>query len=307
MKLQQLRNSGILLITSIIWGVAFVAQSKGTEFVGPFTFVFSRFIIAAFALLPVAFFVNRGKAKKENLKVNIKTILFGGIFCGLFLGTASVLQQIGIEYTTVGKAGFITALYIIFVPIIGIVFNRKNSPLIWVSVLIAVAGLYFLCITDTLSIEQGDIFIMLCALVFSGHILIVDYFSPKVDGILLSCLQFFTIGILAFIPMMILEKPSFSTIIPAWQPILYAGLLSSAVGYTLQIVGQKDLNPTIASLIMSLESVVSVIAGLLLLGQELSQRELIGCILMFIAIVLAQLPSKKDDFNTNSGKELEKS
>lgn len=297
MNIKQLRNTLLLFLTAIIWGVAFVAQSEGTKSVGPFTFVFTRFIIAGFALIPVILLfrkLNKGKMKTFKLsdKGSLKVLLIGGLLCGLALGSASLLQQTGIEYTTVGKAGFITAFYIIIVPLISIVLGKKSSPLIWISVIIALFGLYFLCITEKFSITQGDFFILLCALIFSFHIISVDYFSPKVDGIILSGIQFFVIAVLTFIPMMIFEKPQLSQLLDAWQPILYAGLLSSAVGYTLQIIGQEGLNPTVASLIMSLESVVSVIAGVFLLGQNLSSRELLGCLLMFIAIILAQLPYK---------------
>lgn len=301
MELKQLRNSLILLLTAIIWGVAFVAQSEGMEYVGPFTFVFTRFIIAGFALLPIIYiFKFKGSKKAETKsKFTFKDILLPGILCGLFLGIASSLQQIGIQYTTVGKAGFITAFYIIFVPIVGIMLKKRTSPLIWISVVIALIGLYFLCINESFSIQQGDILVFLCALVFSGHILVVDHFSPKVDGMILSCAQFFVIAGLALIPMLIFEKPSFDHILSAWQPILYAGLLSSAVGYTFQIIGQKGLNPTLASLIMSLESVVSVLAGMILLGQNLTSRELLGCVFMFIAIILAQIPYKTKESTNN--------
>lgn len=295
MNIKKVRNTLLLFLTAIIWGVAFVAQSNGMNYVGPFTFVFTRFIIAGFALIPVIFlFKNLNKNKNKEAdppkKFDKKVLLIGGLLCGLALGSASLLQQVGIQYTTVGKAGFITAFYIIIVPIISIALGKKSTPLVWISVVIALFGLYFLCMTESFTIEQGDIFIILCALIFSFHILVVDYFSPKVDGIILSCIQFFVIALIAFIPMIMFEKPQFSQLLAAWQPILYAGLLSSAVGYTFQIIGQEGVNPTVASLIMSLESVVSVIAGLILLNENLSSRELIGCLLMFTAIILAQLP-----------------
>ena len=206
---------------------------------------------------------------------------------------ASNLQQFGIKYTTVGKAGFITAMYIIIVPVIGIFLKKTTGLRIWISVLLAVGGLYLLCMTEGFSIAFGDLLVLLCAVMFSVHILIIDYFSPKVDGVRMSCIQFFVSGILSGVAMLIFEQPDLGAILQAWMPILYAGVMSCGVAYTLQIVGQKDMDPTIASLILSLESVVSVLAGWVILGQKLSSKELFGCVLMFAAIILAQLPDKK--------------
>ena len=236
----------------------------------------------------------KGEAKREK-KEDSKTLLIGGICCGLALCIASNLQQIGIKYTTVGKAGFITALYIVLVPIFGIFLRKKVSGRVWFSVAIAVVGLYLLCITDEFRIGKGDFFVLLCALVFTIHILVIDYFSPKVNGIKLSCIQFLVAGLLSGVPMLISEKPSFSTILAAWAPLLYAGIMSCGVGYTLQIVAQKDAEPTISSLILSLESVFSVLAGWIILGQTLAGKEIMGCVLMFAAIILAQLPTRNQE------------
>ena len=192
-----------------------------------------------------------------------------------------------------GKAGFITALYIILVPVLGLFMKKRVQGKVWISVTLAVAGLYLLCITDGFSLGTGDLLVLLCALMFSVHILVIDYFSPKTDGVKMSCIQFFVCGILSGIAMLIFEEPSLGALLQAWMPILYAGVLSCGVAYTLQIVGQKDMDPTVASLILSLESVVSVLAGWVLLGQRLSLREISGCVLMFAAIILAQLPGKK--------------
>ncbi len=307
----QIRNSFLLLLAAVIWGVAFVAQSVGMEYVGAFTFTCVRSWIGGFVLIPCIYFLERlnereksGYAKEEYIKsqkeleTDRKNLILGGILCGIFLALASSLQQIGMQYTSVGKAGFITAFYIIIVPILGIFLKKKCSAFVWVGVLFALAGLYCLCITDNslsqgIWIEKGDFYIFLCAFVFSCHILCIDYFSEKTDGVKMSCIQFFVCGMVTAIPMFLTEQPSFHAILSAWKPILYAGVLSSGGGYTLQIVGQKGMNPTVASLILSLESVVSVIAGLLILGEKLSTKETIGCILMFIAIILAQLPEKE--------------
>lgn len=299
MKKGNLRSSALLLLTACIWGVAFVAQSVGMEYVGPFTFNFVRSILGGLVLIPCIFFLKREKkaeaekVSEEEKKAQRKTLLVGGICCGVALCLASNFQQIGIQYTTVGKAGFITACYIVIVPVIGLFMKKKCSPMIWLSVLLAVVGLYLLCINEQFSIGYGDILVFVCAILFSVHILIVDYFSPKVDGVKMSCIQFLVCGLLSGIAMLFAEQSQLSAVLLAWKPIAYAGIMSCGVGYTLQIVGQKGMNPTIASLILSLESCISVLAGWLLLGQTLSMREGLGCVVMFAAIILAQLPAKE--------------
>ena len=222
-----------------------------------------------------------------------RTLWLGGVCCGVMLCVASCFQQIGIMYTTVGKAGFITAFYIIIVPLLGLLFGKRCGLFVWIGVLLALVGLYFLCITESLTVEFGDFLIFVCAILFSIHILIIDFFTLRADGVKMSCIQFFVCGGLCAIPMLLFESPDLSQLFAAWKPILYAGVLSSGVAYTLQIVGQKGMNPTVASLILSLESVVSVLAGLILLNQHLSTRETVGCVFMFCAIVLAQLPQKR--------------
>ena len=299
MKKGKLRSSALLLLTACIWGVAFVAQSVGMEYVGPFTFNFVRSILGELVLIPCIFFLKREKkaeaekVSEEEKKAQRKTLLAGGICCGVALCLASNFQQIGIQYTTVGKAGFITACYIVIVPVIGLFMKKKCSPMIWLSVLLAVVGLYLLCINEQFSIGYGDILVFVCAILFSVHILIVDYFSPKVDGVKMSCIQFLVCGLLSGIAMLFAEQPQLSAVLLAWKPIAYAGIMSCGVGYTLQIVGQKGMDPTIASLILSLESCISVLAGWLLLGQTLSIREGLGGVAMFAAIILAQLPAKE--------------
>lgn len=301
MKKTSVRNPLLLFLTAVIWGVAFVAQSVGTEYVGAFTFNFVRCLIGGFVLIPCVFFLDRirGAGTEENSRQTElytwkrKELYIGGLCCGAALFVAGNLQQFGIQYTTVGKAGFITALYIVIVPLFGIFLKKKTGVKIWFSVALAVCGLYLLCMTDGLSVSAGDTLVLLCAVGFSVHILVIDYFSPKVDGVRMSCIQFFVCGILSGIGMLFTENFDWQTILAAWMPLLYAGVMSCGVAYTLQIVGQKDMNPTVASLILSLESVVSVLAGWLLLGQRLSTRELSGCVLMFGAIILAQLPQGK--------------
>lgn len=295
MKNLQVRNSLILLLTALIWGVAFVAQSVGMDYVGPFTFNAVRFLIGGIVLLPCITLlkkINPSEEKPEDPAKAKRNLLLGGVCCGIALCAASSLQQIGIAYTTVGKAGFITAFYIVIVPIIGIFFGKKCGISVWIGVLLALAGLYFLCINEGLAIGRGDVLVFFCALLFAVHIMVIDHFSPLVDGIVMSCIQFFVSGIICAVLMFLFEKPQLGQLLAAWQPILYAGVLSCGVAYTLQIIGQKGMNPTVASLILSLESVISVLAGMVILHQNLSSREGLGCVLMFAAILLAQLPQK---------------
>lgn len=294
----------LLFLTAIIWGTAFVAQSVGMDYVGPFTFNFVRSVIGGAVLIPCVFLLDRfrgldGAGSEKIYTWHQKELFAGGICCGVALFIASNLQQFGIQYTTVGKAGFITALYIVIVPVIGVFTKKTTGYKIWLSVLLAVAGLYLLCITEGFSVGTGDFLVFLCALCFSVHILIIDYFSPKVDGVRMSCIQFFVCSLLSGIAMVFTEQFEFHAVLTAWMPLLYAGVMSCGVAYTLQIVGQKGMDPTVASLILSLESVVSVLSGWLLLNQKLSLRELAGCVLMFVAIILAQIPKKpKKEENT---------
>lgn len=291
----------MLLLTAFIWGTAFVAQSVGMDYLEPFTFNGVRCLIGAIALLPCIWFFNRGKEKEnkindENAK---RDLIKGGIACGILLFAASSLQQIGLVYTAAGKAGFITAFYIVLVPVFGIFLHKKIGWKVWTAVAIALAGLYFLCITEAFTIGVGDIYVLLCALIFSVHILVVDHYAPKVDGVKLSCIQFLVAGIVSIPFMLILESPKMGNMMTSWFPLIYAGVFSCGIAYTLQILGQKNVNPAIASLILSLESCFSVLSGWVILGERLSARETIGCIMMFAAIILAQIPDKKSSADTN--------
>lgn len=292
-------GSGMLLLTAIIWGVAFVAQSVGMDYVEPFTFNFARYMIGAIVLLP---FLKLGNTKEETEDTNIvlqkkvwKKSIFGGIGCGFLLCIASMLQQFGIMYTNVvGKAGFITALYIILVPVLGIFLRKKTKPLVWICVVISVMGLYLLCVSEGYRLELADLLLLACALFFAIHIIFIDYISPGTNGVVISCVQFAVAGLCCMVVMLIFEQPSMANLLKAYIPILYTGVLSCGVAYTFQILGQRYVEPTGASLILCLESVVSVLAGWLLLKQALSLRELIGCVIMFVAIILAQFVQKEE-------------
>ena len=306
MKLQ-IKHSLLLLLAAFIWGIAFVAQSVGMEYVGPMSFNGCRFLLGGTVLLPLILF-RKNKQKQtadsqqtlEKRKQQRKTTLIGGICCGIAICTASCLQQYGIQYTSVGKAGFITALYIIIVPFLGIFLKKKVSPLVWGSACLAAVGFYFLCITENMSLNKGDILVFLCAICFSFHILIIDYFAPKADGVELSCIQFYFSGIVCMILAILLEKPTWEGILAGAMPILYAGVLSCGVAYTLQIVGQANMNPTVASLILSLESVISVFAGWIILNELLTTKQLLGCVLVFTGVILAQIPVPQKEISKAS-------
>lgn len=291
-KKTSVKSSLLLFLAAVIWGVAFVAQSVGMEYMGPFTFNGARFLIGAVVLMPVIRQRDRKKAA-QKVREDKRTVLTGGICCGLALCIASLLQQFGILYTTVGKAGFITTLYIIIVPVCGFFLHKKTGAKIWCGALIAVAGMYLMCISGSFSLSKGDSLVLACAFAFSVHIMAVDYFSPKMDSVKLSCMQFFTSGVICTLLALLLEKPDLQALTAGILPLLYAGVMSCGVAYTLQVVGQKNVEPTVASLILSLESSVSVLAGWIILDQKLSARELAGCALVFAAVILVQLPDQR--------------
>ena len=274
-----------------------MAQPVGMVHVGPFTFQSSRYLLGALTLVPVILLSDSRKKKagtyREMTQAEKKTLIKGGLACGVVMTFAASFQQVGLAYTTVGKSGFITSMYIILVPVFGLFFHKKVPAKIWGCVVVAAVGFYFLSINGPLVLSRGDTLTILCSLCFCFHILCVDHFVSSTDAIKLSFIQLLTTGVLSGIVMFLFEHPTWSAIQGALPAILYAGILSSGVGYTLQIVGQKGVNPTIASLILSLESVMSVLAGWLFLHQGMSGREILGCVLMFVAIILAQLPERK--------------
>ena len=300
MKNRKLIGSGLLLFTAMIWGTAFVFQRVGMTYIEPFTFNAARMALAAVAIGLYAFLprksakhASEARTAEEQRRFHRDTVL-GGVCCGSILSIASILQQTGLVYTTAGKAGFITAMYMLLVPIIGFVFfKRKNTWLVWVAILLGVAGLYLLCMTEQLRLSHGDALVCFCALFFSFHILCCDYFVQRGDPLRISAIQFAAATVVSAVAAALFETPSAEKLASAWFPILYCGIVSGGIGYTLQMVAQKYTDPTIASLLMSMESVFAVLAGALLLQEQMSGRELFGCILMFAAIVLVQLPIPK--------------
>jgi drug/metabolite transporter (DMT)-like permease len=301
----KIQHSVFLLLAAFFWGTTFVAQDVAMKFMQPFTFNACRFLLGAVVLFPVAFFTGRIDPLAVNYrggaipgisagkKDRAVLLLTGGFFCGLCVFLAGGIQQVGIVYTTAGKSGFVTALYIVLVPVIGRFIGRRCTPLIWLSILIAVIGFYLLCIKENFSVNRGDLITLGSSFMFAMHILTVDRFSPKCSGVQLSCIQFLFAGLLSLVTALLLETPDLASIGAALAPILYSAVLSSGVAYTLQIIGQRGLNPTLASLLMSVESVISVLAGWVILGDTLTAREILGCILVFTAVILAQLPAPR--------------
>lgn len=296
MSSTKLKGNLMLLLTAFIWGSAFVAQSVGMDYVGPFTFSAARDVVAIIVLIPIVFFLSQqSRSEKsgsfwQHLRPD-KITLLGGVLCGLSLGVSDTLQQVGISMTTAGKAGFITALYIVIVPLLGHFIGQKIPRIIWFCVLLAMAGFYLLCVNGDFSISFGDFLVFCCAIGFALHILIIDYYlKKKADSIKLSWVQFMLAFLFSAVLTVLFEAPTLTTIWNARIPILYAGALSSGVAYTLQIVGQKYTDATTATLLMSLESVFAALAGWLVLGEVMSAKEITGCILVFIAVILAQVP-----------------
>lgn len=292
---QELKYLPMLVLTALIWGAAFVAQSVGNEYVGPFTFNSVRSLLGGAVLLPLIPLRGRlsGNRREGGAPSDQKNLWVGGVLCGVILGLASSLQQWALQYAGVGKAGFITALYIVIVPVLGVFFHRRPGAKVWLAVAVALAGLYLLCWSGGSALGPGEWLLFGCSALFSIHILVIDHFSPLVDGVKLSCVQFFVAGVFCAVPSLLFEAPTLAGVLAAGWPIVYAGVFSCGVAYTLQVVAQKHVEPTLASLTLSLESVFSVLAGWLVLRQALTARELAGCCLVFCAIVLAQLPARK--------------
>ena len=298
MKVNRVRQNVFPVVAAMIWGTSFVAQSVSADYVEAFTFNTARSIVATLFLAVLCVGQRKVLAKNESVIKAMgfgtrRDLMLGGICCGVALTVASNLQQKGLETTTSGKAGFITALYIVIVPLVGIFLKKKAPKAIWISVVLAVAGLYCLCMTENFSITIGDFYVLLCAFCYSAHILVIDHFKQKVNGVELSCMQFLVCAILSAIGMIVMENPSWEAIMICLWPILYVGIFSSGVAYPLQILAQKDSNPTVVSLLLSLESVFATLAGALILGDRMSGKEYFGCVLMLLAVVLAQLPDRK--------------
>lgn len=290
-KKKETQSALLMLLTAVIWGIAFVFQRTGMEHIGPFAFNFFRCVLSLVFLLAVSGFLKIKNKNSEKKQTNFsrKSLYIGGILAGLALFLGMSTQQVGMVSTSAAKAGFITTMYIVLVPIMGMFYGRKTTPKMWLCVAIAAVGLYMLSIKEGFVIERGDFFVFLSAIFFGLQIVIIDIFAPKADAIKLSMIEFATSGVLSLIATLMTETTTMAGIQAAGVAILYTGLLSSGVGFTLQIIAQKNLAPTVTSLIMSMESGVSAIAGVIFLHEALTSREIVGCIIMIIAVLLAQL------------------
>ncbi len=290
---KSLKGNLLLAVASLIWGTAFVAQSLGMEYIGPFTFMTARSLVGTLSLLPVIALQNRYKKKRglstKSSPADKKVLIKAGIVCGLILTLASNLQQYALQYATAGKTGFLTALYILLVPVSGYFMGKKPPTVLWLSIGVATVGLYLLSVTSKFTIDPADLIIIASAFIFTAHILAVDHFASKVAGVQLSALQFLVAGLVSAVPMFIFEQPQWANIIKSALPILYAGVMSSGIAYTLQILGQRLTTPTMASLIMSAESVFALLGGMLILGESFTGREAVGAALLLAAIISAQL------------------
>ena len=301
MKHNQMRQVVFPILAAFIWGTAFVAQDMCADAIGAITFNATRYSIAVLALLVVILIRDGVKKDKpvlsaEEKKAANRRLWIGGLCCGAALAIASNFQQAGlVAGTDAGKAGFITALYVVLVPVFGLFFKRKVSLPVWIAVVCSVVALYLLCIKGDFSLAAGDLLILVCAVCFAVHILVIDHFTAYCDGVKLSCLQFLFAGIISAVCMFLFETVDFAAIWSCILPLLYVGIFSCGVGYTLQILAQKDSNPTVVTILLSLESVFAVIAGAIVLHQQMTAREYIGCVVMFVAVILAQIqfPEKK--------------
>ena len=301
MKHNQVRQVVFPILAAFIWGTAFVAQDLCADSIGTFAFNATRYFIAVLALLVVIAVSDKAKKNRptptaEEKKAANKQLWLGGLCCGVALAIASNFQQAGlVAGTDAGKAGFITALYVVLVPVFGLFFKRKVSLPVWIAVVCSVVALYLLCIKGDFSLAAGDLLILVCAVCFAVHILVIDHFTAYCDGVKLSCLQFLFAGIISAVCMFLFETVDFAAVWSCILPLLYVGIFSCGVGYTLQILAQKDSNPTVVTILLSLESVFAVIAGAIVLHQQMTAREYIGCVVMFVAVILAQIqfPEKK--------------
>ena len=288
----KLRGSLAILVATVIWGSAFIAQSVGMDYIGPFTFQTMRSVLAVPFLIVVIFLIERNPAKSIE-KWMQPELWKAGLPCGIALFIAAGLQQMGIVHTTAGKAGFITAMYIVLVPILGIFLHKKPPITSWIGVVLAVIGLYLLSCVGVSQVNIGDVYLLGCALGYAVQITLVDQMGSAVDGFRLNCVQSLFCGIFSGTVMFLTEEPVLSNILACWIPLVYAGIFSLGIAFSLQIIGQQHLEPTPAALIMSLESVFAVLFGWLLLHERMSAAELSGCVLVFIAVILSQVPVKK--------------
>lgn len=293
--MNKLKGELLLMITAIIWGTSFITQKLGMNYIEPFTFGATRFILGSLCLMMVIWFLDYQK-KKQEAKTGIvsksmrpRDLFVGGVLCGVALFFGASFQQIGIVETTAGKAGFITALYILLVPIFGLFMRKRVDLLTWAGVGVAVIGFYLLCVTEGFTVQRGDVIVLIGTVFWALQIIVVDIFNDRTDGVKLSCVQFVTAGILSWIAAFIFETPKLADILACYGPILYTSIMVVGVAFTLQIIGQKSTPPTVAAIILSLESAFAAISGAVFLGETMNGRELAGCALVFVAVLMTQV------------------
>lgn len=289
----KIRGELLLFITATIWGLSFVVQKLGMEYIGPFTFSAVRLILGGLVLIPVIMFFE--KRQKEQFSLKGTKLLQAGMLLGVFIAGGVLLQQVGIQYTTAGKSAFITALYIVFVPALGFLFKKKTGILTWVSVVIAVIGLYLLSIKGDFTMSRGDLLTVLCSFFWGAHIVLIGRFAKHANGLKLSCIQFLTAGVIALILAFIFEEIQINNLLLSYQALLFSSVVVVGIAYTLQIFGQKSVDDSVAAIILSLESVTAVFAGMIFLGETMSLREGIGALLMFIAILISQRKPRTEE------------
>jgi len=285
-----MKSNLLLLLTAVIWGFAFVAQRAGMEFIGPFTFNTARFALGSLSLIPLLLINQRRKFEKEKfLPLNDKKLMYGGLAAGTVLFLGATFQQGGLVYTDAGKAGFITGFYVILVPILGLFISQKTSLLTWLGAFVAIVGLYFLSVNETFDINIGDVLVLIGAFFWAIQILVIGYYSTKVDPFRLAFSQFVVCAILSFVAALITETIVLQNVLLAYLPILYAGLFSVGIAFTIQVVAQREAHPANAAIIMSLEAVFAVLGGWMILNESIPARGLFGCLLMLIGMILSQL------------------
>lgn len=297
MNIQTVRSNALLLITAAIWGFAFVAQRVGMEYLGPFTFNAARFTLGSLSLLPLLFISRGERPASGNIlpRPGLKLVVFGGFSAGFMLFMGMSLQQVGLVYTTAGKAGFITSLYVVIVPLLGLFWKQSTNPGIWIGAVLAAIGLYFLSVTERFTVEFGDLLEFFCAFFWAGQVLIIGWLSPKIPSLKLAFTQFVVCAVLSFMVAAVFEDISWKALIQATGPILYGGILSSGVAFTFQVMAQRHTHPAHASIIMSMEAVFAAIGGWLLLNEILSMRGLAGCGLMLGGMLISQLYGLKNE------------
>lgn len=310
MDRKKLTANFVLLLTAFIWGTSFVAQRVGMDYVGPLTFTAIRFFLATLLLIGIVHFTNKKNSLVNNSiyeemsedkeclvdpESERKILFVSGFSCGVILFCGSFMEQFGLVFTTASKASFITALYILLVPLIGLFLKHKIGLKTWVGVIIGTVGLFLLCITESFTIAKGDFIVLIGAVFWACHVLVIDYFLPRIDALKLATFQFGVCALIASIGMVIFESPSLEAILACAFPIAYAGIVCGGIGFTLQIIGQKNTTPTVAALILSMEAIFGAVSGFVLLGETMTPRELTGCFLMVVAIILSQLPDKRNE------------